>query len=92
MKESQRATTAPPPNSNKLHHRTNILTESTLQIEWATKRSVGCGLDNKNHQNQCNNVCFMNAIIQCLSYAATFVRWLLEHSDTHRCKLFENLL
>ena len=75
-----------PPKSRKLYHRANILTESELQLEWTTIRSPGCGLENKNYLGQCKNICFMNAIIQCISYISSFVQWLLNDCRTSHCK------
>ncbi|CAF2908496.1 unnamed protein product [Rotaria sp. Silwood2] len=46
-------------------------------MEWTILHRPGCGLNNKDAKGACKNMCYINAIIQCLANTAPFVQWLL---------------
>jgi hypothetical protein len=76
----------PPKRSKKPHHRTSVFLETHLQMEWTILHEPGRGLINKNEIGQCKNICYINAIIQCLANTAPFTQWLLTDCNPHRCK------
>jgi ubiquitin C-terminal hydrolase len=46
----------------------------------------GVGLINRDGRRECLNICYMNAIIQCLGNAPPFVQWLLNNNYHLTCK------
>ena len=63
--------------SNELYHQTGEFSESCAQMRWTILNKPGCGLNNKDEQGSCKNLCFINAIVQCLANTAPFAQWLL---------------
>lgn len=48
--------------------------------KWETSRKIGPGLINL------GNTCFLNSILQCLSYTPVLANWLLTSNHTRKCK------
>ncbi|CAF1660057.1 unnamed protein product, partial [Rotaria magnacalcarata] len=73
--------------SSKLCHQSKLFLESDLQLKWTLFKNVGVGLENTNDKGECKNICYINAIIQCLAYIAPLVQWLSIHFGTSHCEL-----
>ena len=69
-----------------LYHRAAVLNSSQIQMEWKTLHTVGCGLSNTDELGACRNVCYINAVIQCLAVTAPFVQWLCSEAVATACK------
>ena len=55
-----------------------------IKHEWQETFSVGAGLVNM------GNTCFLNSILQCLTYTAPLVNYLMDDDHYKTCK-FENI-
>ena len=57
-----------------------LFNPSQLEMKWTSSRSVGSGLANM------GNTCFLNSVLQCLTYTPPLFNYLL--SDHHKkiCK------
>ena len=51
-----------------------------VQLEWKHPRHIGVGLRNN------NNNCYVNSILQCLTYTAPLVNYLYSNEHTYKCK------
>ena len=64
----------------KSYHPASILSSRDMMIlDWNTIHVPGIGL--MNNQNGNKNLCFMNAVLQCLSYTPALTQWLLHEQD-----------
>jgi len=70
----------------RLYHPIAPLTPSKLKLNWSMVKTHGVGLINKDGSRKCLNICYMNAIVQCLSNAAPFVQWLINNNYHLTCK------
>lgn len=50
-----------------------------IKLVWETPRKVGAGLCNL------GNTCFLNSVLQCLSYTAPLVNYLLSGQHKSQC-------
>jgi len=76
----------PPKYSEELYHQVGLFSEHHIQMEWIILNKPGCGLLNKDEEGVCKNMCYINAIIQCLANTAPFVQWLLSDRAGDTCK------
>lgn len=67
-------------------HRTNVFNVAEVKMEWSVVKHVGRGLNNKTRQSVCQNICYMNSIIQCISVSAPFVQWLFTEDFAAKCE------
>ena len=51
-----------------------------LELKWKTACSVGSGLSNM------GNTCFLNSVLQCLTYTPPLFNYLLSNNHTQMCK------
>jgi ubiquitin C-terminal hydrolase len=72
--------------SEELYHQVGVFSERHIQMEWTILNKPGCGLTNKDEERICKNMCYINAIIQCLANTAPFVEWLLSDRAGDRCE------
>ena len=52
-----------------------------VQLGWKKKQSIGVGLINA------GNTCFVNSVLQCLTYTAPLVNYYLTWEHPNACKL-----
>ena len=51
-----------------------------LLMKWTESRSIGSGLSNM------GNTCFLNSVLQCLSYTPPLVNYILSGHHKNKCK------
>lgn len=71
----------------KPYHRADVFSEHQAQMEWTMLNMPGYGLTNKDVKGNCMNICYINAVVQCLANTAPFVQWLLTNSYADKCNL-----
>lgn len=55
-----------------------------MTLDWNMIRTAGMGLINNENGNK--NLCFMNAVFQCLAYTPGLTQWLLnEQHEIENC-------
>ena len=54
-----------------------------LEMDWKRVRSIGAGLSNM------GNTCFLNSVLQCLSYTPPLVNYLLSGEHKQNCECVE---
>ena len=67
-------------------HGTNASPVAQVKKEWVIVKHVGRGLNNKTRQGFCQNICYMNSIIQSLAVSALFVQWLFAEDFAVKCE------
>ncbi|CAF1474305.1 unnamed protein product [Adineta steineri] len=77
----------PSKRMKKPYHHTHSATLSELQLNWSLVGVRGVGLTNTDTSKKCRNICYINAIVQCLANTAPFVEWLLNSSSHGVCEL-----
>lgn len=55
-------------------------------MEWTMVKNVGLGLNNKTSRGASKNICYINAIVQCLAVSPPFVHWLFNDTLDHQCE------
>lgn len=68
------------------YHRIKPLTCDELVTEWSTVQYPGFGLINRSQDGSSLNICYVNAVIQCLAYAPMFTEWCLNTVVHGLCK------
>ena len=51
-----------------------------VQLNWANPRRIGPGIQNM------GNTCFMNSVLQCLTYSAPFANFILSGEHKSKCR------
>lgn len=59
-----------------------IFNKEDLVLTWTSVRGIGPGLVNL------GNTCFLNSVIQCLTYTPPLVNYLLSGEHKKKCKFF----
>ncbi|CAF2648239.1 unnamed protein product [Rotaria sp. Silwood2] len=72
-------------SSTRPYHTSHAFSQSDLKMRWIMLNGPGCGLNNHDEFGKSKNICYINAIIQCLANMAPFVQWLLENSIPNHC-------
>ncbi|CAF1219630.1 unnamed protein product [Rotaria sordida] len=73
-------------HSMRPYHRTSISSFSDL-MNWTYLNQHGIGLENCGRKKTEQNICYLNAIIQCLANTAPFAQWLLCDANDDQCQL-----
>ena len=61
--------------------RVTLYSPDRLRLQWETPRRVGAGLSNL------GNTCFLNSVLQCLSYTPPLANHLLSGQHKSTCEL-----
>ncbi|CAF2647245.1 unnamed protein product [Rotaria sp. Silwood2] len=67
-------------HSMRPYHRTSISSFSDL-MNWTCLNQHGIGLENCGRRKSQQNICYLNAIFQCLANTAPFAQWLLFNAN-----------
>ncbi len=53
---------------------------SKVQLNWTAARRIGPGIQNL------GNTCFLNSVLQCLTYTAPFANYVLSKEHKAQCR------
>jgi ubiquitin C-terminal hydrolase len=67
-------------------HRITDFSISNIKMDWTLLKEHGVGLQNGSRSKNTKNICYLNAIMQCLANTPPFAQWLLEGSTHGQCK------
>ena len=59
-----------------------LFSPEKVLLEWKTTRGVGVGLRNN------NNNCYLNSVLQCLTYSPPLVNYLYSNDHTYSCEFY----
>ena len=65
--------------------KTVLYDQSQLQLSWRPSAKKGCGLQNT------HNTCFMNSVLQALTYTPAFNNYLASKHHSLHCKILSVL-
>ncbi|CAF3553648.1 unnamed protein product [Rotaria sp. Silwood1] len=71
-------------HSMRSYHRTSTSAVPDL-MNWTCLKQHGIGLENCGRKKSQQNICYLNAIIQCLANTAPFAQWLLRDANDDQC-------
>lgn len=57
-----------------------LFSKEKVQLAWPQPRPIGPGLDNL------GNTCFLNSVLQCLTYTPPLANFLLSNQHSNSCK------
>lgn len=53
-----------------------------VKLEWPNVRRIGAGLENM------GNTCFLNSVLQCLTYTPPLINYIFSNEHSSMCKSF----
>ena len=68
--------------SSMFSPKVRLFNKEDLALTWSSVRGVGPGLVNL------GNTCFLNSVIQCLTYTPPLANYLLSGEHKKKCKFF----